>query len=344
MKKIPKKKIDLRKAIAIVVLSIALGIGVLLLFVWGDIPNMVHVMVNANPMLILLAIGLFFTEIALWAGKWGMALNANGHCPGFGSLYVISSGSQFFTNITPFSKVGGEPFRVYSIKKIHHVPYEAGLSSVLIDDLMNIPPFTIFFLSGLILWFTLKHVSAWITFGTVLGLSVFAIIFLPVVYKLLKRETAFRSLERLVGWINRRLERKRSKRQVSNSVKKFYASFKFTMEHKKAAATMLGLSFLIIAMIVMRIYVIFIALGYTDISLTILLLGTTIPTIFGSIPFLPGGLVLVEGSMAGVFIACGVPAPIAVSAIIIERGISYVLSTLVSAGMASYLGAKIWKS
>lgn len=341
--KIPRKKANLRKAIITVLLSLAICAGVLLLFVRENISGVIHEIASANLMLVLLAIGLFFMEVALWTGRWKTALNASGYHPGFGLLYMISYGSQFLTNITPISKTGGEPFRAYFAKKIHHIPYETGFGTIITDALMNVPPFVAFLLIGLVLWFPLKHVSVWSTFGVVLGLAIFAIIFLPVMHKLLKRETASRSLERLVGWVARRLGQKRSKRQISNSVKRFYASSRFAMEHKKAAATMLGFAFLLLSTTVVRIYVIFIALGYTDVSWAVPILGATIPLIIGLVPFLPGGLVLVEGSMAMIFIACGVPAPIAVSATIIERGISYVLSTLVGAGMTSYLGAKMWK-
>jgi len=95
----------------------------------------------------------------------------------------------------------------------------------------------------------------------------------------------------------------------------------------------------------MRIWIILIALlpPSESVSLAAPLLAVTVPLIAGAIPFLPGGLVLVEASMAGVFMACGIPRIIAASATLIERAISYVLSTIVGAAAVSYLGVKIWK-
>jgi uncharacterized protein (TIRG00374 family) len=63
----------------------------------------------------------------------------------------------------------------------------------------------------------------------------------------------------------------------------------------------------------------------------------------GILPLLPGGLVAVEATMSAVFLWCGLPLPLAVSATLIERGISYVLSTLAGALAASYLGLRSWK-
>jgi uncharacterized membrane protein YbhN (UPF0104 family) len=47
--------------------------------------------------------------------------------------------------------------------------------------------------------------------------------------------------------------------------------------------------------------------------------------------------------MTGVFLMCGIPPIIAFSATLIERAISYVLSTIVGAAAVSYLGIKLWK-
>lgn len=273
-------------------------------------------------------------------------MRASGHTSSLRDLYLISLGSQFFTNITPTLKSGGEPLRAYFANKMCNIPYGVGFGTILADGLLSIPPTVVFFLAGLLIWFLMNQVSTWVVFGVILGATVFIIGFLPLVYKLLKKEVASKTLGRIVGWFQRHFGGKTSKRGVSNSVKKFYASSRFAMEHKRAAAEMILLSFALLALTTARIYVIFLALGLAvhEVSWAIPLLGATVPSILGLVPFLPGGLVLIETGTMGVFILCGINPVIAASAVLIERGISYVLSTLVGAGVLSYLGVKIWKS
>ena len=72
------------------------------------------------------------------------------------------------------------------------------------------------------------------------------------------------------------------------------------------------------------------------------MLAMTLPSIAGLVPFLPGGLGTVDATMVSVFLLFGVPLEIAISATLIERAISLVLSTLVGACALSYLGIKVW--
>jgi len=126
-------------------------------------------------------------------------------------------------------------------------------------------------------------------------------------------------------------------------VRNFFESTRAVLHDKKKAVTISTIALLLNLVNMMRIWLILFALGWNA-SLAAPLLAVTVPLLAGIIPFLPGGLVLVETSMVGVFVLCGIPLTIAISATLIERAISYILSTIVGAAATSYLGVKLWKN
>jgi uncharacterized protein (TIRG00374 family) len=81
-------------------------------------------------------------------------------------------------------------------------------------------------------------------------------------------------------------------------------------------------------------------LGYHP-KLSTLLVASSAQIIVGLVPLLPGGLVLVEGSLISIFVLFGVPPNVAMAATLIERGIVFVLSSIVGAAVFSYLGVKM---
>jgi uncharacterized protein (TIRG00374 family) len=267
---------------------------------------------------------------------------AAGHTIGFWRLYVISHSGMFFTNITPISKSGGEPFRAYFIKKTQKVPYSTGFATILAEGILSILPFLGLLLAGMALLIYLQSPPIWVSAAILCTIIILFIVFVPLAYALIKRKAASGGIFRIIRWISKQLGRKTSDEQIMRPIRRFFESARIVLQDRKKAATIVIIALLLNLVSVARIWVILFALGW-QISLAAPLLAVTIPTLAGIIPFLPGGLVLVEASMTGVFLMCGAPLTIAISATLIERAISYVLSTIVGAVALSYLGIKIWK-
>jgi uncharacterized protein (TIRG00374 family) len=96
-------------------------------------------------------------------------------------------------------------------------------------------------------------------------------------------------------------------------------------------------SFLSIGFDIMTLYLIFLAAGY-KVTFGILFAGYGLPMLFGKMAFLiPGGVGIVEGSMAALYNTMGVPAPIIVIVILTYRIVSFWIPTILGFPLAFYL-------
>jgi len=307
-----------------------------------DLGGIYNTIISADLKLVLLAVGLYFFEVFFWADRWRVALMAAGYKVGFWNLYVIAHSGMFFSNITPISKSGGEPFRAYFIKKTQKVSYSTGFATILAEAILSILPFLGLLLVSIVLLIYLLSPPLWVS-AAILGTIICLLVaFVPLAYTLVKRKAASGGIFKIVRWIYKRLGRETSDKKIMRPIKKFYDSTQIVLHDKKKAVTISIIALLLNLVSMVRIWIILFALGWNS-SLVAPLLAVTVPTVAGIIPFLPGGLVLVEASMVGVFMACGIPLTIAISATLLERAISYVLSTIVGAAAVSYLGIKVWK-
>jgi len=307
-----------------------------------DLGGIYNTIISADLRLVLLAVGLYFFEVFFWADRWRVALMAAGYTIGFWKLYIIAHSGMFFTNITPMSKSGAEPFRAYFIKKTQKVPYSAGFATILAEAILSIIPFLGLLLVSIVLLIYLLSPPLWVS-AAILGTMICLLVaFAPLAYTLVKRKTASGGIFKIMRWISKRRGRKKSDKKIMEPIKKFYDSMQIVLHDKKKAVTISIIALLLNLVSMVRIWIILFALGWNS-SLVAPLLAVIVPTVAGIIPFLPGGLVLVETSMAGALMACGIPLTIAISATLLERAISYILSSIVGAAAVSYLGIKVWK-
>ena len=193
-------------------------------------------------------------------------------------------------------------------------------------------------MAGLILRFGEGSIELTLILAVVWALVALGAVFGPRFF--FKRRIAFRGVSgitnRVLGWFGRR----RNVREIATGIEAFYASTYATMDKWQHVLAIGSLTLLIGALDVFRVYVIFLALGYHP-TWPMLLVSSSLPVIAGMIPFLPGGLVLIEGSFVSVFALFSVPLDLGLAATLIERGISFVLSTIVGAVIFSYLGVKM---
>jgi hypothetical protein len=334
-----KPKINLRKAVFLTALAIVLMAVAGWLLARENFYQMFEAVRSANRLLIASAIAIYFFSVAVWAARWQTALSFINCRTSFGARYLIICATIFLNNITPIARVGGDPFgRAYLLHKLDNKSYSSSLASIISEHALTPLVIVSFLMAGLLLQFgkgslqlTLILIAAW-------ALAAFAAVFIPRLF--FKKRIAVKGVSsitsRVLGWFG-----KRGKVQKTmEGIEAFYLSAYATMDKWKKVLLMGGWVLLIGALDVFRLYTIFLALGYYP-TFSMLLVASSLPIIVGLVPLLPGGLVLVEGSLISVFTLFGVPLNLAMAATVIERGISFVLSTIVGAGVFSYLGVKI---
>ena len=334
-----KPKINLRKSVIVILLAIVLMTIAGWLLAHEDFYQMFTIIRSANRLLIAAAIAIYFLSIAVWAARWQAALSFINHRIRFGVRYLVICAAIFLNNITPVARIGGDPFgRIYMVHKLENMNYSSAMAS-LIGERFPTPLIVVSFLmAGLLLQFGKESLQLSLIITTAWILAAFGTVFIPRLF--LKKKIASKAVSsitsRVLGWLGKG----GNAQEVIEGIETFYSYSYATIDKWKKILLVGSLALLIGALDVFRLYTIFVALGYYP-KFSILLIASALPTLVGLIPFLPGGLVLIEGSLISVLALLGVPLNLALAATVIERGISFVLSTIVGAVVFSYLGVKI---
>jgi len=332
-------KINLRKTVGLIVLAVVLMAVAGWLLSRENFYQMFAVVKSANHLLIASAIAIYFISVAVWAARWKTALKFVGCRMGFGIRYLIICSTIFLNSITPGVRVGGDPFgRAYMMRALGNISYSSGMASIIGDHALTPLVIVSFLMAGLIWRFGEGSLQLTLILAVVWALVALGAVFGPRFF--FQKRIAIKGItgitRRVLGWFGRR----RNIRELVTGIEAFYASTYATMDKWQHVLAIASWTLLIGALDVLRVYVIFLALGYHP-TLPMLLVSSSLPVIVGMIPFLPGGLVLVEGSFISVFALFDVPLNIGMAATLIERGISFALSTIVGAVVFSYLGIKM---
>jgi hypothetical protein len=331
-------KINLRKSVVLVVVAAVAMIVAGLFLAHENFYQMFEAVRSAKGLLVALAIAVYFLSVGLWAIRWQVALSSVNHRISFGVRYLILCAAIFLNNITPLARVGGDPFgRVYMLHKLENTSYSSGMASSLGEHALTPLVVVWFLMMGLFLQFGTG--SPQLRLILIAGaLAALVTVFIPRLF--FKKRIAVKGISniasRVLGWFGKR----ESAQQIIEGIETFYSSSYAMMDKWKKVLLIGSLTLLLGVLDVFRLYMIFLALGYHP-KLAVLLVASSLPSIVGLIPFLPGGLVIVEGSLISVLALFGVPLSLAMAATVIERGISFVLSTMVGAGVFSYLGVKM---
>jgi len=272
---------------------------------------------GASLRYLLLAVGTYYLSVLIYSLRWKLVLKGMGRNISYWELVKAVLASIFMNNITPLSRSGGEALRVVWISKKANVP--AGLStvSIIYERLLEAVPVLILMLLGLA-YFSSETIDVLV----ILGVIVVSLIWI-------KWET-FVSFSLRIFKTNLTYDELSKIRELK----------------KQHSLNLLGilLSSAVWILDVLRLKLIALTLGLR-VSFVLLIVISIANLLFGMIAVTPGGVGIIEGGLVGTMTFFGIPTLLAVSMTLLERFVSYVLSTAVGfIVLVGSGGSEIWKA
>ena len=129
----------------------------------ADPSKIVSSIAQAKPLYILAAFVTGFMVINCWSLNWYVFFKSlDIDCSYFRTFHVFTAG-QFFNNITPLGRFGGQPIMAYLTSKNSGSSYEKSLATVMSADLVTVIPMTFYITTGLAYLTLTKTVSQEVT-------------------------------------------------------------------------------------------------------------------------------------------------------------------------------------
>jgi uncharacterized protein (TIRG00374 family) len=243
-------------------------------------------------------------------------------------------------NITPSGRGGGEPVRAYLLSKYSQSPFENAFATVIADRGLDTFPFIALAIITIITAILYINLPQWMVITLIIGLIILILVFFLALYMSINREFG----DRAIRWFLRILKRISSKMhdriedRAINAVGGFQDSMRVMITDRKVLMYGIPLSFLIWGLEIMRVYVVFLALNINA-PLEIIAAVFVISTLIGMIPLLPGGLGAVDGMMILLYSYAGISPSISAAATLVERLISFWMTTILGVAVLPYFGA-----
>lgn len=271
---------------------------------------------RVSVLYLLLAIFVYYFSVLIYALRWKLVLRGMGKDVPFPELVKSILASIFMNNITPMSRSGGEVLRIAWISRRGKVPVGLSTMSVVYERILETIPVFVLFLVGML------YFSSMPGFLFVLGVIGIALVwirwedFVRISLRVFKASVSDEEMERIV-----------SLRRCHN-------------------ITLWGilLSSAIWILDVVRLKLITLAFGL-HLSLSILVVVSIANLILGLVALTPGGVGIIEGGLVGTLTHFGLPLAMAVSVTLLERFVSYVLSTVVGfVVLVTSGGREVWRA
>ena len=293
---------------------------------------------NVNKPLLFLAVFFNLLNMITFTISWRYLTPAN---ISIYKLFKFFMAGTFINNITPSFGTAGEPVKAMFLGKETGTSKAECFAGIVSVRMLNMFPFLTIGMLGI--WLLFSHPGIKLGFWTIVGLS-FSIglafsIFGLIIYFYMRKDklssfvhSSIRFFAPFIGLVKKGFDHTTYIDAVDKSINSFHGGLKNIHQDKNALAKATLSSFLGWFFDILAIYTVFLSIGENNIHISILIITYTISMISGWLPlFLPGGLGIVDGTMAILFIYGGVPVEIAVLATLLYRLSSYWFNTLLGA-------------
>jgi len=326
----------------LIFLAIGLAImGVMLYFIGID--EVIGALKLANFYFILLAIATQVVTYYLYTVRWNIVNKTADINIGIKKLLPMVLVGMAINNITPSGRGGGEPVRAYILAKKTDNPTEEGFATVIADRALDTFPFillAIITIISMILYFSLSPIILIILIISVVGIAALFIllIYMSINKKFGKKMTKW--IVKIVKFFYKKISEEELEEKVIKAISGFQKTMRTTMSDKKILYYAIPLSFLIWFTEIFRVYLVFLAFGAT---VNFVLIGEVfiVASLIGMIPLLPGGLGAVDGVMILFYSAAGISPSISAAATVIERLISFWMTTIIGFIIMPYYGSSV---
>ena len=319
------------------------GIGILAVMVMFIGPGQIEsAIVLANPWYIALAVVIQLAEYGLWTERWSITISSLGIFAKKRHVLPMLLVGLAINNITPSGRGGGEPVRAYILGKYSNSPMENAFATVIADRGLDTFPFVILAIVAIIYSVLYLKLAEWIVLALILSLIILLTAFFIILYMCLNEEAG----KRITLWIVRvvkrfsRKEHPKIEKKALDAMRGFQDSIKIMIKDRNVLMYGLPLSFVIWIFEILRVYVVFAAFG-AHVSLGVIAAVFVIATLIGMIPLLPGGLGAVDGIMILMYSIAGVPPSISAAATLVERLISFWMTSFLGMAVLPYFGTGV---
>ncbi|MBI2232330.1 MAG: flippase-like domain-containing protein [Candidatus Aenigmarchaeota archaeon] len=292
---------------------------VLIIAVMGffGLSEIAAVLLNANYGYILIAVGIEIAFLLLLALRLKIISSRFKALP-FKDAFSTNTTGIFVGFLSPLARIGGEPVKIYLLKD--KIGATKSSAIVAIDTLVEV----------FSLYITIA-VAVSLLSGNIpqpLFSSLFVFLFLSIYASIifLKICSDKRWLEGIIRWLSR--FRRFSKLKEKDYAGMFHSSFRLLLTDKKMLVASFSISILTKILEFLRLWIILLALGQ-HVPLDLIVLFWAFLLILSAIPFLPGGLGLIEGGGTLALVWIGIEKSVAASAVLIDRLVSYWLVLLI---------------